>query len=538
MSFINNSNLKEQELEQEEDDDKREGISIFPKNKIIDDLRQRNYDFENKFICSKCKMIPTINFYENKEIFINLSCNCKKEPNIYPIKKVEDYINFISDINYKINEENEDKQIKEKNPIFYFRCEKHSDKIDDEKGIYKFYCFTCKKNLCDICYSCHICEGDESKKFYDFLLEHATMVEKIEYIHKCLFENDSPILDWKESDIELQNNFKNFVVALIMQYYYTPDYTSITNLNNLHQIFSKIGGNQKLDIENNIEINSIIEYQKNESNKDNIIKIEIWDACFDINLLENKNFNNLKILNLGKNNIDNIKPLTTVKFDQLVELNLTMNKLSNDMNECFSKLNFPELKILNLSYNYISNYEIFKSIEHFKKLIDLNLCSNFFNKQEDESCDENIKYIFKSLENIVLSNGVFSEENIGIIIKRFEFEKLKSIDLSSNHLRTLSFIKYLKNYPIETLILNNNEIKNTELNKVKLIETLSKLEIRNNAIEKFDQKNYELFDKMKIDFYENKVSLLDDAISIKNEDENIILTNYNDIVQKFEEYFK
>ena len=185
MSFINNSNLneQEQELEQEEDDDKREGISIFPKNKIIDDLKQKNYDFENKFICSNCKMIPTINFYENKEIFINLSCNCKKEPNIYPIKKVEDYINFISDINYKINEENEDKQIKEKNPIFYFKCEKHSNKIDDEKGIYKFYCFTCKKNLCDICYSCHICEGDETKKFYDFLLEHATMVEKIEYFY-------------------------------------------------------------------------------------------------------------------------------------------------------------------------------------------------------------------------------------------------------------------------------------------------------------------------------------------------------------------
>ena len=78
-----------------------------------------------------------------------------------------------------------------------------------------------------------------------------------------------------------------------MQYYYTPDYTSINNLNNLHQIFSKIRGNQKLDIENNIEINSIIEYQKNESNKDNIIKIEIWDACFDINLLENKIFTRL-----------------------------------------------------------------------------------------------------------------------------------------------------------------------------------------------------------------------------------------------------
>ena len=322
-----------------------------------------------------------------------------------------------------------------------------------------------------------------------------------------------------------------------MQYYYTPDYTSITNLNNLHQIFSKIRGNKKLDIENNIEINSIIEYQKNESNKDNITKIEIWDACFDINFLENKIFTNLKILNLIKNNIDNINSLTTVKFDKLVELNLSLNRLGNDMNEYFCKLNFPELEKLNLSYNYFTSYDIFKSVEHFKKLIDLNLCSNFFNKQEKE-IGENIKYIFKSLENIVLSNGVFSEENIEIMIKRFEFEKLKSIDLSSNHLRTLSFIKYLKNYPIETLILNNNEINNTELNKVKLIETLSKLEIRNNAIEKFDQKNYELFDKMKIDFYENKVSLLDDAISIKNEDENIILTNYNDIVQKYEEYFK
>ena len=184
MSNTNNSNFKDQELKQEEDDDKRKRISIFPKNKIIDDLRRKNYDFENKFICSKCKMIPTINFYENKKIFINLSCNCKKEPNIYPIKKVEDYTNFISDINYK---ENEDKQIKEKKPIFYFRCEKHSNKINDKKGIndtngiYRFYCFTCKKNLCDICYSCHICEGDKTKKFYDFLLEHSTMVKKIEY---------------------------------------------------------------------------------------------------------------------------------------------------------------------------------------------------------------------------------------------------------------------------------------------------------------------------------------------------------------------
>ncbi len=67
MSFINNSNFKEQEQEQEEEEDvKRECISIFPKNKIIEDLTQKNFDYENKFIYSKCKMIPTINFYENK----------------------------------------------------------------------------------------------------------------------------------------------------------------------------------------------------------------------------------------------------------------------------------------------------------------------------------------------------------------------------------------------------------------------------------------------------------------------------------------
>lgn len=546
MSFLNYSDIKEKKIEQEiiqeQDEDNRERISIFPKNEIIDNLLSQNYDFENKFICSKCKEIPSINFSENKEIFIKLSCGCNKKPISVSIKNANNYINFLTVINDNFNKENEEKQTNDKNPIYYFKCERHSDfeKNNNEKGIYRFYCFSCKKNLCDICYSLHICSGEKSQKFHDFLKVHSTMVDKIKYIHKCIFENNSFILDWKELDIELQNIFKRLVAALIMQYYYTPDYTSINNLDNFHQFLSKTKGNEKLDIENNIEIYSIKEYQRNISNQYNISKIQITNDCFDINLLENAKLENLKILNLSKNNLVDINPLTKIEFNQLIELNLSLNKLKDNMIKSLFELNFPKLEKLDLSFNLFTSYRILKSIEHFEKLIYLNLCSNVLKIENNENFDEDIKYDFKSLETIILSNGVFSEENLENIIKRIKFQKIKLIDLSSNHLKTLSFLKYLKDYPIETLILNNNEINDSELNQLECMKTLARIEIRNNEIENLNGlHNIEYFKNLKMDIFENKVRLLDDTQSIKIEkDQRLIIDYFEKTIKIFEKDFK
>ena len=77
-----------------------------------------------------------------------------------------------------------------------------------------------------------------------------------------------------------------------------------------------------------------------------------------IEFLSKIKFNALKVLNLFKNKISDIKVLEKVKFEKLELLNLNENNISNI--DILEKVNFKELKELGLSKNKIEDIKVWK----------------------------------------------------------------------------------------------------------------------------------------------------------------------------------
>jgi hypothetical protein len=180
------------------------------------------------------------------------------------------------------------------------------------------------------------------------------------------------------------------------------------------------------------------------------------------------------------------------------------------MIEVISKLNFNDLLSLDLSYNYFTQFQLFKSIEHFKKLQIIKFGSNKFTEDIDGIMkDKSLEFNLQSIKEMYLSNGIFTEKSIKIISK-FLLEKLEILDLTSSKLISLSFIddikyvkeedneyKFIKNmseYPLKKLILINNEISN--IDKLLNLKKLEEVELNNNSII-INQSLYGLVKKMK-----------------------------------------
>ena len=128
------------------------------------------------------------------------------------------------------------------------------------------------------------------------------------------------------------------------------------------------------------------------------------------------------------------------------------------MIEVISKLNFNDLLSLDLSYNYFTQFQLFKSIEHFKKLQIIKFGSNKFTEDIDGIMkDKSLEFNLQSIKEMYLSNGVFTEKSIKIISK-FLLEKLEILDLTSSKLISLSFIddlKYVKEEDNEYQFIKN-----------------------------------------------------------------------------------
>ena len=87
---------------------------------------------------------------------------------------------------------------------------------------------------------------------------------------------------------------------------------------------------------------------------------------------------------------------------------------------------------------------------------------------------------------MILSNGVFSNESIDNI-QYFEIKKIKKIDLSSNNLKSLSFLNKVNWPEIKTIFLNSNSLES--IKELIILENLELIEVKNNPI--FDIKEAE-----------------------------------------------
>ena len=482
----------------------------------LKNLRQSSTE-TSKLFCKECKKTPTLEMGSLTNIKVN--CDCFKE---FTLVSLENVIkNYIIDLDDIFNGPYEDYEK-------YFKCNIHNN-------LFHFFCNKCNKNLCKECFKSHNCSPE--KDIFDFNINHYQIYKNSIFIDNA-FKEDI-FLDDIEDNLNDKNkhldNLKKLISTLIYEYNKTPNMEVIQNLKNIHE---KLSNNYNLYIKNkdmnvNIEIFSEYDYieKNNESNKKFFHKIEVPASNFNINILKDQVFINLEILNLKGNNLSDISVFLTVKFENLRNLNLNSNQIGDNMIKHIKTFKFPKLENLDIGINNLQNFEFFESIEHFKELKQLNVSSNIFNREIPENW--NIKEIkLDSLEKIDFSNGIFSEKTINFMFSIFKFKNLMFINLMSNNIKELNFIEKLQNCPLETLILTNNEIDETQLKYLQSFHGLKEINLKNNLIKNINEVNnlanqLNNLEKMivcgnQIDLYTNK------------ENEEDVFKEINEI---FEDYF-
>ena len=139
----------------------------------------------------------------------------------------------------------------------------------------------------------------------------------------------------------------------------------------------------------------------NEKLKLNIIDIDIKELDLkyknigkeELELLKKVNLKELKVLNLSKNQIADIKVLEKVNFKKLKKLDLSGNKIADIT--VLENVNFKELKVLNLRGNEISDIKVLENV-NFKELKKLYLS---WNKISDITVLEKVNFQrFKSIK--------------------------------------------------------------------------------------------------------------------------------------------
>ena len=237
------------------------------------------------------------------------------------------------------------------------------------------------------------------------------------------------------------------------------------------------------------KINSIEEYNINIKNAEIIKSISINKQNFnDLNILCSANLINLTKLELNENNIDDLSPLINAKFINIKKLILSANKIGNKNIEYFSKFNFKKLLSLDLYGNNITDYNFFEEIKNFPKLKQLMMGSNTF-KDIDNINNQNIIYDCSIIEEIGLTNGVFTDKSIINLISRFKFDNLKLLYLAANNISSLKFIDNLNCPNLREIWLNRNKLK--EFDSLNKFKKLKKINLKDNYISKID--NIEIF---------------------------------------------
>jgi hypothetical protein len=409
-----------------------------------DSLEKKIYHFS----CKKCNKIPTLQIVDR----FNYNVHCLCHDKILDIKALKE--NFFEQ--YGKYEEGD-----------VFTCPEHEKQ-------YKEYCQICNKNLCESCVCTHPKQN----------LDNRNIEDPINFL-KNLFWPDLkekniaiPVSSDEVENIKDNESILKFVVSIIIN-----DYRRGKNENlsaciiNLYNFFSK---NQFPAINSP----NVLEKLKKLNNDDlkKITKIDIYQYCFDLKILNSK-LQNLNELSLRNCNIYDLNFLIKGDFPNLEKLILDNNKINDKVLEDINNFNCKNLKELSLKQNYICNYRIFQDIEkNFESLIKLDISSNKL-KNKDFFKQE-IKINLNSIEELIISNGIFDNNSIENISK-ISLNNLNIIDLSSNSLETLKFINNISWPKIKKIILNNNDISDIkELEKFKNIYTKNDLFIiiENNLI--------------------------------------------------------
>lgn len=410
--------------------------------------------FENSFyLCSKCQIIPLIDFIDCETIKIKCYCNKERESIIGMDCFFKKY---------------EKKLRKEKNKIDfinrYIKCKEHNKK-------FKYHCEDCNKDLCKNCLLLTKMHKKHNITIFDFLIFYFNIRKKT-ILNKIYDNKDKKLLNPKFKDLYkifkiIDSNFSKFHTYNIFR---TVENLYNYLLFNLDKVDSNKTQMKEIKIRQIKEINnisnlhlitSIIISKQNISNLENICKADLV---------------NLDILELPNNDINDLTPLKCAKFLNLKHLNLSNNKIDNKNISHFSDFRFKNLSHINLSLNLITDFKFFETMTNFPNLNHLLIRSNKFIIKDT---DFNYKYDLSSLERLVISDGVMSDDSIEILSK-MKLYNLKILHLNNNKLSSLSSIKEIESEKLEEIYINNNELETFE--ELVKFTTLTKVEIRNNKI--------------------------------------------------------
>ncbi|XP_050678908.1 toll-like receptor 7 [Leptidea sinapis] len=210
----------------------------------------------------------------------------------------------------------------------------------------------------------------------------------------------------------------------------------------------------------------------------------------------------LKTLDLGENLITDIKNGSFKNLDQLTGLRLIDNQIGNLTVGMFADL--PSLQVLNLAKNKVQTIErgCFlknKQLEAIRLdrnfIIDINgvfspiLSLLWLNLSENHLVWFDYAFIPSNLKWLdVHSNYI---EHLGNYYKLQDEIKIKTLDVSHNHIVEISPLTIPNS--VEVLFINNNRIKNVQVNTFIEKRNLTRVDLYQNALTHLDINSIRLF---------------------------------------------
>jgi len=423
-------------------------------------------DNDSHFICRKCHKIPIIKF-NNSLTYFNYSCSCF-------ISREISLKNIINEYIVKENEENANANIES-----YLKCQIHHEN-------FFFYCKMDNINLCRSCLRKKYLHQYHSLYPFDFY--YYDINNKKENILSILREKNKD-LNFEINDADL---LLNLFCVIFNDFSSYPNYSHFVIIEEAYKFLEHFISNKKnnqiinsLDFQKRLIIHNKKILYENMKTPEIIIEIDIVNSnLYDISKLCDSNLVNLEKLYLLENSISNIKPLLRAKFKKIKNLGFGRNKIGDENVPYLLEMKFEQLEELNLYSNNLTDCKIF-NLQNSQNLPNLKIfyIGNNLIDWAKRNINDRI-YNFKNLITIGLTSGVFDEKTIENIYS-FDFSNLKIIYLSRCDIYSLDFVDKLELPCIEEIYINTTFIK--EFYPLSKYKNLKIIVMRDNNIENIDK---------------------------------------------------
>ena len=372
-----------------------------------------------------------------------------------------------------------------------------SKKPNDYGCIYHFgektdkYCKDCKIDLCKFCM-------DEKSVFDNDSGQHTrhethTLIDLLN-VKKEIEEIKNNLL--KDEKLSNNENIKNLLENLITEYDNFPSYNSYKTIKKLLKKlpFSE-PKNEVLNIETLYIIKSLEKLKESIDEPNSIYKILINgeksnEIMEDLSIFQNKEFSNLKVLNLNNLKLKDISSLSSCSFPNLQKLDLECNEITNSSIKTLKALDLPKITYFCLFDNKITSTEIFGVIEKYQTLNAFFIGKNTFDKNIIKN-DIN-KYIFPPNLWVLGISSNFTKETNNFIFKNLNLENLKVLYIYGNGFNSLEQFEQVKFNKLEEFWLRGNINKGyiTDIKEIKYLnekKNIKKIVLKENQIKNIEE---------------------------------------------------